>query len=444
MQRFRTCLACIAIFVSGAASAYTSPPFPRLAVTWFGGGHNYGDPAVLAQLAHGDIALIGAWPGWQTNYAGSGTGIQAVLQNIKAINPNVLVFNYINDNEIIGTIATNTAYSDLFNKLSAMNWYLYPAGASGTPVPSAYGGATEINNTTFTPPDSNGDNWLSWYAKWAVSTLYAPNPSFDGFFVDNVFTKPRVNGDWQRNGTDVPMNSPQAGQWCRQGYASLFGTLHSLMPGKFQIGNISDWVQPGATLTEYQGALDGGFMEGMIGYSWSIETWGGCQTMMSGYRQGRAALRGAQIGIFAQVGSPTDYQSFRYGFASALMDNAFYTFNSSSAYGDFPWFDEYNYQHKLGAAISSPRTSAWQNGVYRRDFENGIALVNPKGNGTQTVTLEANYIRITGTQAPSINSGQTVRTLTLQDRDGIILLRNQPLPAPPAAVPAPPVEVTVH
>jgi len=443
MQRFRTCLACTAILISGGASAveasaYTSPPFPRVAVNWIG-NQGYEKSSIQSQVAHGDVAIINTWPGWS-----SGTGgIQPALKSIKAINPNILVFEYIKDNEIDGTKATSP-YGALFDKLGAMNWYLYPTGGSGNPVPSAWAGSTSINNTVFTPRDSNGDNWLSWFAKWAVATYSTPSTSFDGFYVDNVFLKPRVSGDWNRDGVTDSDNSSQAAQWQQQGYVSFISNLRSALPGQFELGNIADWVQPNAVLTQYQGMLDGGFMEGMIGYSWSIETWGGWHTMMSGYRQAMAALGGPQIGIFAQVGSPTDYQSFRYGFASAMMGNAFYTFNSSSNYGDFPWFDEYNYQHKFGAAISSTPTTAWQNGVYRRDFENGIALVNPKGNGTQTVTLEANYTRITGTQAPSINSGQTVRTLTLQERDGIILLRNQPLPAPPAAVPAPPAEVTVQ
>jgi hypothetical protein len=438
MQGLRTCLACTAMLISGAASAYTSPPFPRLGVYWIG-NQAYDRSAVQAQLAKADIAIINIWPGW-----GSGTGDQQYLLNIKAINPNILVFEYIKNNEIDGTKSTNDVWGALFDKLGAMNWNLYPVGGGGAPVPSAWAGATSINNTVFTPRDSNGDNWLSWFAKWAITALYTPNPSYDGFYVDNVFTAPRVNGDWQRNGTDVSMNSPQAAQWQQQGYASFFATLHALMPGKYQIANLGDWVQPNAPLTVYQGMADGGVMEGMIGYNWSIESWGGWQKMMSGYRQAMAALGSSKLGIFAQVGNPTDYQSFRYGFTSALMDNGYYAFSSSSSYGDFPSFDEYNYQHQFGAAVSSPPTTAWQNGVYRRDFENGIALVNPKGNGTQTVTLEANYKRITGTQAASINSGQTVHTLTLQDRDGIILLRNQPLPAPPAAVPAPPANVTVQ
>ena len=52
--------------------------------------------------------------------------------------------------------------------------------------------------------------------------------------------------------------------------------------------------------------------------------------------------------------------------------------------------------------------------------------MNPKGNGTQTVTLETSYKHLTGTQAPTINNGQTVTTVTLNDRDGVILLRLAP------------------
>jgi hypothetical protein len=61
--------------------------------------------------------------------------------------------------------------------------------------------------------------------------------------------------------------------------------------------------------------------------------------------------------------------------------------------------------------------------VWRRDFDHGIVLVNPKGNGPQTVILESSYTRIKGEQDPVTNNGATVTTVTLQDRDGIILLR---------------------
>ncbi len=59
-------------------------------------------------------------------------------------------------------------------------------------------------------------------------------------------------------------------------------------------------------------------------------------------------------------------------------------------------------------------------------------LVNPKGNGTQTLTLETSYVKFKGTQDPTTNNGQTLTTITLKDRDGIILLRKNPLKRPAA------------
>ena len=50
-------------------------------------------------------------------------------------------------------------------------------------------------------------------------------------------------------------------------------------------------------------------------------------------------------------------------------------------YSSVVWFDEYDF--KLGAAISNPPVVAWKGGVWRRDFERGIVLVNPT---TQPVT----------------------------------------------------------
>ncbi|HEX4674579.1 MAG TPA: hypothetical protein VH209_04580, partial [Steroidobacteraceae bacterium] len=63
-------------------------------------------------------------------------------------------------------------------------------------------------------------------------------------------------------------------------------------------------------------------------------------------------------------------------------------------------------------------------------FDNGIVLVNPKGNGPQTVTLETSYLKIKGAQDPVTNNGQSVTTVTLKDRDGIVLLRPHPVTRP--------------
>jgi hypothetical protein len=45
-------------------------------------------------------------------------------------------------------------------------------------------------------------------------------------------------------------------------------------------------------------------------------------------------------------------------------------------------------------------------------------------------------VKIKGTQAPSVNDGSTVRKVTLQDRDGIVLMRVKSVkrPSPPGGI----------
>ena len=436
MRTFRVSTAFLCIFLAGAASAATTaPPFPRLATVNFSSPQNYDDPTYQANLAKYNIALLSYWPGWSN---GRSMSMQNVVTNIKNKNSQTSVFLYINNNEIN---LTNPTWAPLANQVNSMKWWLYPSGTSGSPVSSAYAGAVEVNTTLFTAPNSNGDRWVEWYAKWAATNLYVPNPAIDGFFTDNVFNKPRVNGDWNLDGSSDSDGDSTVAQWYRQGYNRHFAVLNQVMPGKLQLGNVTDWGASGASLSSYTGILNGGLLESMIGYSYSPETWGGWTEMMREYRVVMAAMGSPQLLIFGQVGVLGDYQGFRYGFASCLMDNGYYEYSlAANAYSGTFWFDEFNV--KLGNATSGPALTAWQKGVYRRDFDNGIALVNPKGNGQQTVQLETNFTRVSGSQDPKTNNGQVTKSVTLNDSDGIILLRIGTVA--PAAAPQPPGSVSVQ
>jgi hypothetical protein len=423
------------------AAPTTPPPFPRIATVNYSSPQNYDSLAFQSNLAKFNISILSIWPGWEN---GRAMNMQQVVTNIKKLNSQTSVFLYISNNEV----APNAApMADLTNKLNAMHWWLYPSGTSGAPVASAWSGTLETNNTLFTAPDSNGDRWVEWYAKWAAQSFYVPSPSIDGFFTDNVFYRPRVNGDWNLDGVTDSNSNLTVDQWYRDGYNRHFAVLNQVMPGKLQIGNVADWGGSTVDLTGYTGMLNGGFIEGAIGYPYSSETWGGWSEMMREYRKIMAALAAPKMLIFGQAGTATDYQTFRYGFASCLMDDGYFQFSiAGNEYSGTIWFDEYNVQ--LGNATTGPATSAWQNGVYRRDYQNGIVLVNPKGNGPQTVQLETNFKHFSGTQAAAINNGQVVKSVTLNDRDGIVLLRIQPISAPApvttTAQPLPPGSVIVQ
>jgi hypothetical protein len=153
--------------------------------------------------------------------------------------------------------------------------------------------------------------------------------------------------------------------------------------------------------------------------------------MMDRYRKVMALLAAPRLLIFNMKGNPTDYKTFRYGFTSALMDNAYFDFSNGTRAIYKPgviWFDEYDLAgtantNWLGVATEGPSTSPWQTGVYRRRFQNGMALVNPRGNGNRTVTIEQGYCRIRGNQDPTINNGKPAMSITLRERDGLLLVK---------------------
>ena len=417
----------LAPLVGAQAFAFDEPAFPRTGGINMSSPYNYDDPAYQAALAKLDVMILKTYPGrasWNP-----------AIQAIRKINPNALVFLYANSNELADASALGgTAWEAYRAKLDTMKWWLYSAEGSGNRVKSTFGtNYYIINNTPNTKRDSSGYNSVEWIARFFVDNFYKPNSQIDGLFMDNVFWKTNVDGDWNRDGKPEAKADAKAAKSLREGYAAYYSTVRTLMPGKFQIGNIGSIGETDAVFPEYKGLLNGGVIEGLIGKSWSVEGYGGWSAMMARYRKVMGAVTAPKLVIFNQWGDPKDYRTARYGIASCLMDDGYHSFtDTAKGYTGVVWFDEYNAH--LGQAVSEPPTKAWSSGIYRRDFENGIVLVNPKGNGAHEVTLETDFIALKGTQDTSVNNGRTVRKITLGDRDGVILMRKTPVKRPKAPV----------
>jgi hypothetical protein len=73
------------------------------------------------------------------------------------------------------------------------------------------------------------------------------------------------------------------------------------------------------------------------------------------------------------------------------------------------WFDDVHFQ--------SGATNVW-----RRDFQNGIVLVNPT-ELSMTVPLEGQFRRLLGTRTPGINTGALSNSMTIGAFDALFLLR---------------------
>ncbi|HEY2955765.1 MAG TPA: carbohydrate binding domain-containing protein [Candidatus Eisenbacteria bacterium] len=79
----------------------------------------------------------------------------------------------------------------------------------------------------------------------------------------------------------------------------------------------------------------------------------------------------------------------------------------ADALGDV-WLDDVHFQ----AGVTS---------LYRRDFQNGIVLVNPAAQA-MTTTLERSYRKILGTRDPAVNNGSTVTQVTVNANDALFLI----------------------
>jgi hypothetical protein len=117
----------------------------------------------------------------------------------------------------------------------------------------------------------------------------------------------------------------------------------------------------------------------------------------------------------------TNYQTMRFGLASTLMGNGLYLYDiESPVWGQLWWYDEYD------VSLGQPVDDAQHGEIWQREFENGIALVNPYYD-TAHITFDRTFWAIAGTQDPIINNGQALTELYLPPKDGRILLKNNPV-----------------
>ena len=131
----------------------------------------------------------------------------------------------------------------------------------------------------------------------------------------------------------------------------------------------------------------------------------------------------------AAMTRPDVLRSMRWGLTLSLMTGAYY-----ELIGDFYgnpyvcrwWFDEYDggvgirKRGYLGQPLGAYKKLAA--GVYRRDFQHGVAL-NNSSSDAKTINLGGTFRKLKGTQDPTLNDGSTVTSVTIPPRDGLVLVR---------------------
>ena len=126
-----------------------------------------------------------------------------------------------------------------------------------------------------------------------------------------------------------------------------------------------------------------------------------------------------------------NFQKMRFSLTSTLLrDNGWFSFDyDNTSPGQLWWYDEYNVN--LGKPtfpaynILDKSDSTIKPGLWRRDYVNGIVIVNSTAKVQTYIFTQEEFEKISGTQDRSVNNGAVVNYIKLNPNDGVILLNRQ-------------------
>ena len=374
------------------------------------------------EIARLDYAVISSPTTQLTNYA----------KDIKRHNPNIIIAKYqniaetrLNDNFYDTPLRQKLDSERGPNNTNAHDWWLRDKDGNRLSLwPNTY----RVNLSEYVRPDSNGMRWPQWRARFEYD-LNMHDPVWDGWYMDLTNWKPKWKGGPEGDFSGGQVSNSEHDRAYRRAHRAYWDEIRKLRPDSLILVNHNwyDYDDNGnLDLGSYKGA-HGGYLEYKMEYADNDRLW---TKIYNWYRLSMGYFEGPRLVLFDVRGPADNYQFFRYALATCLMDDGYFDYSPNTKYqkGTVLWYDEYDLAGKadtrwMGRAISSPPDKAWRSGVFRRDFENAVVLVNPKQNGSVTVTVESGLRRIDGRQDRTVNNGKPAGSITLKAGDGIVLVR---------------------
>jgi len=304
----------------------------------------------------------------------------------------------------------------------------HAAGARIAAVVSAWPGSVTFDVSTGCPKADVGngpETWNEWNIRRGRAVLDAAD--WDGLLIDCLDSSP----SWMVSDGSVRSIDPaRSNKAVTDGYvgfnsawntgAVAYGTgLRAASGDRLLIGN--------GNMRNY--AMNGNIFEDfpradLAPSTWNLVFMGPWAYPHASYADWATKSAGQNLTLVQTYGAANDYKLMRFGLTSALMNDGYFQMSGSahSASGLY-WFDEYDNAGAGRGYLGQPTGVATKVGnAYRRDYANGIALVNPTASAV-TVSLGGAFAKIDGVQDRTVNDGALVDSVTLAPRDGVVLLR---------------------
>jgi hypothetical protein len=370
---------------TGIAMTYVrldNPPFDLSKLTL--DGSHYWNICSMMNIASGAVSNT-TFPGVEENYSfedwpgGTDTVTDGAAANVGYIRPWDKALD--SEHNADGSFVTETCPNGTIHV-----WNLAHAGAGSAPL----NGQLQVLAAKRDQVYANG---------------------WDGVWSDNAYS--RYSNDWG------------------DGLQNTYTYMRQSLPGKIVGGNgiCIAWYRSGWGGNDPEGYLkmaNANLVEGFGPLFGSVNqtnvdafiTWNNrCVTYSDPFNM-------ARYNAFWDAYVPTSLQRVRWGLTLSLMASMYYMAPIPDPYGNpDPWYDEYwggslNQRGYLGKALG-PAVKL-SSGVWRRDFEHGVALNNSTGS-SQAVDLGGTFHRLTGSEPG--NDGSAVSSVTIGDQDGLIVLR---------------------
>lgn len=345
---------------------------------------------------------------------------RAEILKIRKINPNIILLAYINSVEMMDDIDeyNNAEMRNLLASGIDNSWWLKNQNANNI---SNWPYSSMLNLTDWSKTDSKGNRFNDYLPNFVASEIKASG-LWDGVFYDNTWGDVAwVNGgNIDANNDGVRDSETELNKAWSSGFKKVLAKTRNLAGSDFII------IGNGRVYEGYQGIMNGVMLESFPSSWENGGTWPGS---MKTYLHLPQLNQNPQVTVINSFNkNQFDYKKFRYGLASTLLGNGFYSFdydvtNHSQAW----WYDEYNVS--LGFAQSgaynllAAKGTDIQPGLWRRDFKYGSVMLNSTNKDQLYVFSKEEMAKIKGEQDSKINTGLKISYIKLAPQDGVVLLR---------------------
>lgn len=333
-----------------------------------------------------------------------------VFSQLRKLNPDIIILAYVPSQSV------NSEWNDSLHRTLMQGidsaWYLRSSAGASIHFPG-FERLQILNVTT---------GWADHISTFVNSRILSTG-YWDGVFYDMV--DPSIswmnNGDIDINRDGIRDNAQRADALWVNGMQYLLNKTRQLNPNTFVVIN-------GTSYAALQGDVNGRMFENFPTPWHQDGTWNANMRTYI-YAHDDPQYEPHLFIVNNNTNNTydnTNYQRMRYGLTSALLGNGYYSFDSGDQdHGQLWWYDEYDTY--LGGPLNGPvdmndQNSYIEDGVWKREFEFGMVVINASGQ-RKRIALSEEYEKIHGIQDPYHNDGSIIDRVYLEPYDGIILTK---------------------